>query len=204
DIMKDLRARPAASAGEPSTTYTGEDVHVRQYGDFAIVDFRLVGTTERNGRTETARYLNTGVFRKHGGVWQAVSWQATRVPWDEEQVKTDAEATLAALLRALAGGDVKTLEALLDASFVWTRHASEQVTRARFLDEVRSGGLTVSPLETSDVGVAIYGDTAVVRGLVRPAASGGAGPAPARFTLTLGNKGEGWKAIALHSGAAAN
>src|SRR5262249_59430120 len=33
EILKDLRARPAAGAGEPSTAYTGEDVRVQPYGD---------------------------------------------------------------------------------------------------------------------------------------------------------------------------
>jgi ketosteroid isomerase-like protein len=77
DILGELRsaARPA-----PTTTYTSEDVRIRQYGDTAIVAFRLVGTTARKGGgTEVQRYLNTGTFLKRDGRWQAVAWQATRM-----------------------------------------------------------------------------------------------------------------------------
>jgi len=77
DILRELRsaARPA-----PTTTYTSEDVQVHQYGDTAIVAFRLVGTTaKKEGGTEVQRYLNTGTFLKRNGQWQAVAWQATRM-----------------------------------------------------------------------------------------------------------------------------
>jgi len=39
-----------------------------------------VGTTEQDGKTDVANYLNTGTFLKRGGRWQVVSWQATRLP----------------------------------------------------------------------------------------------------------------------------
>ena len=72
DIMKDVRG-----ATEPSkTVYTAEDVRIRQYGDTAIVAFRLVGTTGK----EVANYLNSGTFLKRDGKWQVVNWQATRMP----------------------------------------------------------------------------------------------------------------------------
>ena len=77
DIMKDVRA-----STEPSkTVYTAEDVRINQYGDTAIVAFRLVGTTGK----EVANYLNSGTFLKRDGKWQVVNWQATRMPKPEEK-----------------------------------------------------------------------------------------------------------------------
>ena len=79
EIMKDVRSAPAPKPGDPKTTYTAEDVRIQQYGNTAIVAFRLVATTEKDGKTEVANYLNTGTFLKRKGKWQVVSWQATRM-----------------------------------------------------------------------------------------------------------------------------
>lgn len=84
DILKDVRSAPAPKPGDPTTVYTGEDVRIQQYGDAAVVAFRLVATTTEAGRTETESYLDTGTFVSRGGRWQAVSWQATKVPRPEE------------------------------------------------------------------------------------------------------------------------
>jgi len=78
DIMKDVRSAPAPKPGDAKTTYTAEDVRIQQYGNTAIVAFRLVGTSEKDGKTEVAKYLNTGTFLKRKGKWQVVSWQATK------------------------------------------------------------------------------------------------------------------------------
>jgi ketosteroid isomerase-like protein len=207
EILKDLRARPAPSPGEPSTSYTGEDVQVRQFGDMAVVTFRLVGTTERNGRPETTNYLNTGVFRKRAGTWQAVAWQATRAPWEDEQARKDAAAAQVALVRAFASADAKAAESLVDEGFLWTRPGA-QWTRTRLLDEVRTGALKGVEADPSAT-ITIYGDTAVVHGVghvPRPPAPGsseGATAVGVDYTLTLGNKGDGWKVVALHSNRAA-
>lgn len=92
DILKD--ARPAGSdklAPAPATTYTSEDVRVHEYGDTAVVAFRLVATTQKPAGPEVARYLNTGTFAKRGGRWQAVGWQATRLNDDTEKSAARAE-----------------------------------------------------------------------------------------------------------------
>lgn len=78
EIMKDVRAAPAPKPGDAKTTYTSEDVRIQQYGNTAIVAFRLVATTEKNGKTEVAKYLNSGTFLKRKGKWQVVNWQATK------------------------------------------------------------------------------------------------------------------------------
>jgi len=63
------------SAGDTPETYGAEDVQVRQYGDVAVLNFRLV----RHVGKETSYYRNSGTFVKNNGQWQAVSWQATKI-----------------------------------------------------------------------------------------------------------------------------
>jgi ketosteroid isomerase-like protein len=89
DILRDVRSAPFPKPGEAKTTYTAADVRVQQYGDTAIIAFRLVGTTEKDGKTDVANYLNTGTFLRRNGRWQAVAWQATRMPPREEQTRKD-------------------------------------------------------------------------------------------------------------------
>ncbi len=85
DIMKDVRAEALApKPDEPATTYTAEDIRIQQYGDTAIVAFRLVATAEKDGKNEVKNYLNSGTFLKRGGKWQVVNWQATIMPKLEE------------------------------------------------------------------------------------------------------------------------
>lgn len=78
DIMGGLRSAPARKADDPATTYSAEDIRIQQYGTTAIVAFRLVGTSKKDGKTEVANFLNTGTFLKRNGKWQVVSWQATK------------------------------------------------------------------------------------------------------------------------------
>ena len=80
DIMRDVRSAPAPKPGDPTTTFTAEDVRIQQYGNTAIVAFRLVGTTIRGANTEVMNYLNSGTFVKRNNKWQVVNWQSTRVP----------------------------------------------------------------------------------------------------------------------------
>lgn len=87
DIMRDVRAAPAPKPGDPTITYAAEEIRIQQYGNTAIVAFRLVGTTAQDGKTEIANYLNTGTFLKRNGKWQVVSWQATKMPRPEEEIK---------------------------------------------------------------------------------------------------------------------
>jgi hypothetical protein len=56
---------------------------VHPYGDTAVVNFRLVMHNVNQSKTETTYYRNTGTFLKREGRWQAVAWQATRVPSTE-------------------------------------------------------------------------------------------------------------------------
>ena len=68
-----------ADAAEPSPVYTAENVDIRVYDDMAVVAFRLVATAA-DGSVE--EYFNTGTFAYRDGRWQAVAWQATKIPPD--------------------------------------------------------------------------------------------------------------------------
>lgn len=86
DIMRELRAEPATPKPEEGTTvYTAEEIRIQQYGDTAIVAFRLVATTDKAGTKEVKNFLNTGTFLKRNGKWQAVAWQATALPQATEK-----------------------------------------------------------------------------------------------------------------------
>src|SRR5262245_11787749 len=78
DIMKGLNEPPKPD--DPKTTYDGDDITVHEYGNMAIVNFRLIQNLEKDGKKETNYFRNTGTFLKRNGRWQAVAWQATRVP----------------------------------------------------------------------------------------------------------------------------
>jgi len=208
DIMRDVRSAPAPKPGDPTTIYTAEDVRIQQYGQSAIVAFRLVGTTQRaGGKTEITNHLNSGTFIKRNGKWQVVNWQATRVPLAEAEAKKEVAAADTALHQAMLAADIKQLTSLIDESFIWTQSNGEALNRQRLLDDIGSGRLKYSQLENSNVTVSIYGDTAVVRASSQrrrssiPGNAGSADPAPfnAFYTLMFVRQGGAWKAVAMHS-----
>jgi ketosteroid isomerase-like protein len=84
DIMRELKADATATPKpeEGTAVYTAEDTHVQQYGDTAVVTFRLVATTDKAGTKTVANYFNTGTFLKRNGQWQVIAWQATAIPKD--------------------------------------------------------------------------------------------------------------------------
>jgi ketosteroid isomerase-like protein len=79
DIRHDLAKENSSEAKNEQTTYSGEDIRIHQYGTTAIVAFELIATTNKDGKTETTHYLNTGTFLKRDGKWQVVAWQATKI-----------------------------------------------------------------------------------------------------------------------------
>jgi hypothetical protein len=80
DILRDVRSTPAQPPNAPRTVYTAEEIRIQQYGDAALIAFRLVAATTAAESTHVDRYLNSGMFLKRRGIWQAVGWQATRIP----------------------------------------------------------------------------------------------------------------------------
>lgn len=88
ELMREIKAETATSAaGSETTTYSAEDIRIQQYGTTAVVAFRLVGTMRKGDQTEITNYYNTGTFVKRDGKWQAVAWQATRIPAENELKK---------------------------------------------------------------------------------------------------------------------
>jgi len=77
DIIKNIDVR---AANEPQTTYEADDFTVHPYGETAVVNFRLIMHNIENGKPTTGYFRNTGTFLKRNGKWQAVAWQATKVP----------------------------------------------------------------------------------------------------------------------------
>lgn len=207
DVMRDVRSAPAPKPADPKTTYSAEDIRIQQYGKTAIVAFRLVSTTEKDGTVQIANYLNTGTLLKRKGKWQVVSWQATKVPrTDQESVKEVAAAEIA-FHQAVLSADIATLESLLDDTFIWTQSTGKQMTRKELLDDLASGRLKYSRLEPRDVKVSVYGDTGIARGIsIRQRlripgdnGDGDAAPFEAFYALTFVNRGGDWKAVDMHS-----
>ena len=80
DILKDVKGAPAPKPEDPKVTFDAEEIRILQYGETAIVAFRLVQRVEKDSKVEMSRYLNTGTFVRRNGKWQAVAWQATKLP----------------------------------------------------------------------------------------------------------------------------
>lgn len=207
EVMRDVRSAPAPKPGDASTVYTADDVRIQQYDNTAIVAFRLVGTTRKSDSNKVSKYLNSGTFLKRNGKWQVVNWQSTKIPLTEEEARKEVAAAEAAFHHSRLTSDIKKLESVTDESFIWTQRNGEQMNRQRLLDELASGHLKYTTLETKDVVISIYGDTAVVRGvspLQRSSISGTPGtgdasPFNAFYTLTFINREGTWKAVAMHS-----
>lgn len=86
ELMKNLRNAKPPRPDDPKTVYTAEDIQIHEYGDTAVVAFRLVATSTKDGSTEVSNYLNTGIFVKRSGEWRAVAWQSTIMPKPKQTV----------------------------------------------------------------------------------------------------------------------
>lgn len=80
ELMRDVRSAPEPKPTDPKVVYGSEEVRIQQYGDAAIVAFRLVATQTKGDSTEVSKYLNTGLFIRRKGEWRVSAWQATRIP----------------------------------------------------------------------------------------------------------------------------
>ncbi|HJP94287.1 MAG TPA: nuclear transport factor 2 family protein [Pyrinomonadaceae bacterium] len=184
EVMRDVRSAPAPKPGDPKTVYTAEDIQIQQYGNTAVVAFRLVATTEAGGTKQVANLLNSGTFVKRDGKWQVVNWQSTRMPRNGADSKNEVATINAAFHQAMLTADADKLAALTDATFIWTR-GSTQVTRAQLLDDLKAGKLKYEKPDPTKTSISVYGDTAIVR-------SNGS-------TLVFVGQVEGWKAVALQT-----
>jgi ketosteroid isomerase-like protein len=200
DIMRDVRSAPAPTPGDPTTVFTAEDVRIQQYGETAIVAFRLVGTTVKDGTTEVMNYLNSGTFVKRKGNWQVVNWQSTRVPPTEEAKReappaASAEPTVnlpPELARVLTdyetgwkAGDAAALSRLFaEDGFVLPQGRGPVKGRAAIQKLYTRAG---SPLSLRAIAYATNGDVGYIIGGY--SAEPGK-PDEGKFTLTL-RKGDG-------------
>ncbi len=117
DLMKGVRSAPAAKPGDPVTVYTSEDVKIQQYGNAAVVAFKLVGTTTKaDGTKSVSNHLNTGTFIKRDAKWQVVAWQATTVPKPEAETKAAANITPSYKPETLSSSAGTTVEKTKSAS----------------------------------------------------------------------------------------
>src|ERR1044071_8421651 len=112
EVMHDVRNTPAPKPTDPKTVYTAEDIRIQQYGDTAVVAFRLVATTDSGGTKQVANLLNSGTFVKRNGKWEAVKWQLTRMPRTEAESKGEVTAADAVLQQAILAGDADKFSAL--------------------------------------------------------------------------------------------
>ena len=81
ELMQGVRSAPPPKPGGAVTVYGAEHVRIQQYGNAAVLAFRLVSTSRKDGRIQVSKFLNTGVFVRRKGKWQVVAWQATAVPF---------------------------------------------------------------------------------------------------------------------------
>jgi len=180
EVMHDVRTTPAPKPTDPKTIYTAEDIRIQQYGNTAVVAFRLVATTEKN----VANLLNSGTFVKRNGKWQVVNWQSTRMPRTEAESKSEVTSADAALHDAIMSADVDKLTALTDQTFVWT-HGAIQTTREQLINDLRARKVKYGKPDPAKVSISVYGDTAVVRG--------------ESYTLVFVNQLGVWRAVSLHT-----
>lgn len=70
----------ADQSADNKVTYSAESILVHDYGDTAVMAFRLVEhNTLGAGRVDEAYYRNTGTFLRRNGQWQVIAWQSTRI-----------------------------------------------------------------------------------------------------------------------------
>lgn len=205
DILKGVRSAPQAKPEDPKTVYTSEDVRIQQYGNTAVVAFRLVGTTDSGGNISVTKHLNTGTFVKRKGKWQAVAWQATKMVNSDEESKRQVVEAETEFQRAILASDTKALERIMHPSFIWTHTTGIQDKREKMLADLSSGKLKYSRLETNSVVVNVYGDSAVVRGVSPrqraevPGAAEQPKPFTVFYTLTFISVGGAWRVVAMHT-----
>jgi hypothetical protein len=184
EVMHDVRTTPAPKPTDPKTIYTAEDIRIQQYGDTAVVAFRLVATTAIGGATHVASLLNSGTFVKRDSKWQVVNWQSTRMPQIEAESKSEVTTANNAFHDAILTANLDQVTALTDSTFVWT-HGSAQTTRQQLLDDLRARKGKYGKPDPAKVSISVYGDTAIVHG--------------SNYTLTFINQLGVWRAVSLHT-----
>ena len=191
EVLRDVRKAPAPKPQDPKTVYTAEDIRIQQYGDTAIVAFRLVATTDSGGTTHVANLLNSGTFVKRNSKWQVVNWQSTRMPYPDQESRLQALTAATAFHQAITSSNEEKLTALTEPTFVWT-DSSGPMTRQEVIERLRAEKLKYGKPDPNKVTNVVYGDTAIIRGELT-------GTKVAFYTLTFINQLGVWRAVALHT-----
>jgi hypothetical protein len=186
EVMHDVRSTPPPKSTDPKTVYTAEDIQIQQYGNAAVVAFRLVATTETGGAKHVANLLNSGTFVKRDGKWQVVNWQSTRMPRTEAESKSEVTSATTAFHDAIVTANLDQITALTDPTFLWT-HGSTQTTRQQLLDDLRARKVKYEKPDPAQISISVYGDTAIVHGT--------------NYTMTFINQLGVWRAVSLHTSA---
>ena len=81
DILKNVREAAAQPSDpkDPKTTFDAEDMTIHDFGNFAVVNFRLVAHSEADGKPEVRNFRNTGTLRRINNEWKVIAWQATKI-----------------------------------------------------------------------------------------------------------------------------
>ena len=82
EILEGMSSGADSDDEEPEVVYTAEDIRIQQYGDTAVVAFRLLGAVQDDSG-KVLEYFNTGTFIKRDTQWRVVAWQATVIPEPE-------------------------------------------------------------------------------------------------------------------------
>jgi len=90
----------------------------------------------------------------------------------------------AARIQAMVQVDAKALGEILRDDLIYIHSSGQVDNKERVIDEIVSGLLKYSAVESSEVGVRIYGDTAVVTGrsVLKASSKGKPMEVPVRFT----------------------
>ena len=195
DVMRSVRDAPAPKPDDPKTIFTAEDIRIQQYGNTAIVAFRLVATTDSAGTKTVANLLNSGTFVKRAGRWQVVNWQSTRMPRTEEESKREVAVLLPAFYQSLTPSDAPKLRSLIDPGFVWKHQDGKPLNQKQFIDDLISGQVNFAMPRMTEAQLSVYGDTVMARGELLRMRSGK--PERVHYIMTFVNQIGGWKAVAL-------
>ena len=189
EIMKDVRSAPAPKPDDPKVVYTAEDIRIQQYGDTAVVAFRLVATTQTGETKQVQHLLNCGTFVKRDDQWQVVAWQATRMPRTDEENSADVRAVVATFRQALLKADTEKLSTVTVPNFVWFQKRGLQIMRNILIEQLGAEQAKPFDVQLPNEAVWLYGETALYTG-----------ESPrARYTLVLTNQSGNWKVAALHT-----
>ena len=195
DVMRDVRNAPAPKPGDPVMIYSAEDIRIQQYGDTAIVAFRLVATTDAGGKKSVAYLLNSGTFVKRDGKWRVVNWQSTRMPLSEEESQKEVAMVFQVLSRKPDANASTRLRSVIAPAFAWNHRFDKPLNQQQFIDDLISGQVTFNLPVATQVQFTVYGDTVIVRGVMERMRSGR--PERMQYLMTFVNQVGGWKVVAL-------